>query len=162
MKTKVNVPRSGIVLSVVLQGLLFSGGAEAAQSVEAGLLQLPNVKIQSATPQQVQAIARQGKAASQSGVRAFKDKDTGRDREQTPEEMVEDGAASAAAPAPSATIFSPVKGGVAALLDENYLSNAVVTKGASGKLDMECVTGTAAANKALAGGNSKKEHRHDH
>ena len=130
--------------------------------MEAGLLQLPNVKIQRATPQQVQAIASQGKAVSQSGARAFKDKDTGRDREQTPEEMVDDGAASAAAPAPSATIFSPVKGGVAALLDENYMSNAVVTKGASGKLDLECVSGTAAANKALIRGNSKQEHRHDH
>ena len=43
MKTKVNVPRSGMALSVLLQGLIFAAGAQVAfsalatQSAETGL-----------------------------------------------------------------------------------------------------------------------------
>ncbi|HEX9390128.1 MAG TPA: hypothetical protein VF928_02310 [Usitatibacteraceae bacterium] len=166
MKKKVNVPRSGISLSVLLQGLILAAGAQvafaapAAQPAETGLLKLPNVKIQNATPQQIQA-ANQKSTSTKAAVRAFKDKETGRLRDQTPEEMVEDGIASAAAaPSEPLAIIDGPKGGVAALLDENFMTNAVVTKDAAGNLHMECVTGKDAA-KTLVNGKAVKEHRHD-
>lgn len=166
MKTKVNVPRSGIVLSVFLQGLVFAAGAHAAQAappVEAGLLQLPNVKIQVATPKQIEAAALQRKnSATTSGVRAYKDKDTGHFRQQTPEEMIEESAASTPMSSEPVAIIAPLKGGVAALLDESFMSNAVVHKDASGKLQMECVTGKDAVAKSLIGGKTIKGHGHDH
>ena len=82
MKTKVNVPRSGIALSGLLLGFIFAAGAQiaiaapAAQPAESGLLKLPNVKIEKATPQQIMAANKTSKT-SQKAVRAFKDKDSG-------------------------------------------------------------------------------------
>lgn len=168
MRTKVNVPRSGIALSVLLQGLIFAAGAQCAfaapvaQPVDAGLLKLANVKIVTATPQQVEAIAAPTKSTTKTGVRAYKDHETGKFREQTPEEMVEEAAASAAMPSPSAAVVSTSKGGVAVMLDESFMSNAVVTKDTSGKLQMECVTGSGATAKALVNDKSVKGHGHDH
>lgn len=167
MKTKVNVPRSGIALSVLLQGLIFAAGAQvafaapAAQPAETGLLKFTNVKIERATPQQVQAAA-QKTNASKNAVRAFKDKDSGRLRDQTPEEMVEDGIASAAAaPSEPTAIIDGPHGGVAAILDESFMSNAVASKDANGNLHLDCVTGKAATGKALVNGKAVKGHRHD-
>lgn len=166
MKTKVNVPRSGIAWSGLLQGLILAAGAQVAIAgptalpSEAGLLKLSNVKIQNATPQQVAAAEKQS-ASSKSAVRAFKDKDSGKLREQTPEEMVEEGVASAAAPPQQpVAVFDGPAGSVGALLDEAFMANAVARKDASGKLHMECVTGHNAA-KTLANGKVMKEHNHD-
>jgi hypothetical protein len=165
MRTKVNVPRSGIVLSVLLQGLVFAAGAHAAPAappVEAGVLKLSNVKIQTATPAQLEAIAAPSKATTKSGLRAYKDHESGHFREQTPEEMVEAGAATAAAPAPTAAMVRSSKGGTAVMLDETFMSNAVVTKDASGKYQLDCVVGTEATAKALANTKTVKGHGHDH
>ena len=165
MKTKVNVPRPGIALSALLQGLIFAAGAQvafaapAAQPVETGLLKLPNVKIQNATPQQVQAAAQRANAANV--VRAYKDKDSGKLRDQTPEELLEEGAASVAMPSEPSAIITPAKGGVAALLDESFMTDAVASKDAAGNVQMECVTGKGAAAKAIVNGKAVKEHRHD-
>lgn len=173
MKTKVNVPRSGIAWSVLLQGLMFAAGAQVAfaaqpaQPAETGLLKLPNVRIENATPTQVQAAAKAGKGNVQAGVRAFKDKDSGNLRDQTPEEMVEDGvasqqqAAAKAAPTQAASVISSSTGRAVVLVDESFMSNTVAAKDASGKLTMECVTGKDAATKAIAGGKSVKEDHHD-
>ena len=167
MKTKVNVPRSGITLSGLLLGFIFAAGAQiaiaapAAQPAESGLLKLPNVKIEKATPQQIMAANKTSKT-SQKAVRAFKDKDSGNLRDQTPEEMVEDGIASAAmSPAEPVAIINGPMGGVAALLDENFMSNAVASRDAAGNLHMDCVTGKGAGSKAVVNGKIVKGHRHD-
>lgn len=173
MKTKVNEPRSGMALSVLLQGLIFAAGAQvaiaapAAQPAEAGLLKFTNVKIERASPAQVQAAGKPGKGNMQSGMRAFKDNDTGNLRDQTPEEMVDDGiasqsqaAAQVAANQPTA-VMSSTTGRSVVMIDESYMSNSVAVRDVSGKLTMECVTGKDAATKAIAGSKSVKEHRHD-
>ena len=169
MRTKVNVPRSGIALSTLLQGLIFAAGAQcafaapAAQSAETGLLKLANVKIQSATPEQIKAAAAQkNNATATSGVRAYKDKDSGKLRDQTPEEMIEEGAPAVASTSETAVIITPSKGGVAAQLDESFMSSAVATKDAAGNLHMDCVIGKDATSKALVNGKAIKGHRHDH
>ena len=65
-------------------------------------------------------------------------------------------------PSPSAAFVSTSKGGVAVMLDETFMSSAVVTKDASGKLQMECVTGSGATANALVNGKTVKGHGHDH
>lgn len=165
---KVNVPRSGIALSVLLQGLIFAAGAQVAFAAptalpaESGLLKLPNVKIQNATQQQIETMsAQKSQAPAKSAVRAYKDKDTGKLRDQYPEEMQEESAAAVARSSEPAAIIAPAKGGVAALLDESFMTDAVASKDSSGHLHMECVTGKGAVAKALVTGKAGKEHRHD-
>jgi hypothetical protein len=173
MRTKITVPRSGTVLSVLLKSLVLAAGvqcafaAPVAQPAQTGLLQLSNVRIQAATPQQIEALAAQKKATGKTELRAFKDHESGNFREQTPEEMNEGGAPSAARSAgpsadPSGIAIATSKGGVAMMLDESFMSNAVVTKDASGKLQMDCVVGTGAAKQALVNGKTVKGHGHDH
>jgi hypothetical protein len=173
MSMKAKAPRSGAQLSLLLQGLILAAGAQfacaasAAEPAQTGLLKLPNVRIENASPAQVNAAAKASKGNAQAGVRAFKDKDSGNLRDQTPEEMVEDGITSAqqsmakAAAAPAAAITSSTTGRAVVLVDESFMSNTVAVKDASGKLTMECVTGKDAATKSIAGAKSVKEHSHD-
>jgi hypothetical protein len=169
MRTKITVPRSGTALSVLLKGLVLAAGAQcafaapASQPAQTGLLQLSNVKIQAATPQQIEALAASQKASSKTDARAHKDHEGSELREQTPEEMIAAGAASVArSAAPSGVVVPTFKGGTAVLLDESFMSNAVVTKDASGNLQMDCVVGPNAAKQALVNGKTVKGHGHDH
>jgi hypothetical protein len=46
-------------------------------------------------------------------------------------------------------------------LTEDSMVYSVVTKKADGSLDMQCVTGSDAANKVINGKSTKQEHKHD-
>jgi hypothetical protein len=168
MRLKVTAPRSGVTVSRVLQGLIFIAGAQCAsaaptsQPSDEGLLKLPNVKIQKATPQQISTINAPVKPTTKPGFRAYKDPVTGSLVEQ-PDNDINEPLASASltksAPGTSSKIVGTSKGGVAIMLDDTFMSNAVVTKDASGKLDLDCVTGTPA--KALSNSKTAKAHKHD-
>ena len=100
MRSKARTPRTGLPLSALLNGLILLAGAPAAVAGDVpsanGLLQLPNVRIETATPKQQAQAARMGSSV-QSGMRAYVNPVTGELRDQTPEEMMESGAASAKA-----------------------------------------------------------------
>lgn len=170
MKTKARVPSPGIALSRILQGLAavaLAQGAIAAPPAlphEGGLLTLSNVRIESASTRQLADVARAAPAA-QAGVRGYKDKQSGRLREQTPEEMISEAAESAAAFAPSfgaKSMFTPAGGGIAIELDDTFMTNAVASRDASGRLRMQCATGEAPTQDRLLKVGARKEHRHDH
>jgi hypothetical protein len=169
MRTKFKMPRFGIAISVLLQGLLlatFAPGANAepmSQPAPTGLLTFSNVRIESMTPAQAAAVEKPSTPAS--AYRAFKDKDSGKLRDQTPEEMVEEGAAvqrkAATAPAPAGTLVKSASGRAIMLLGESFMSDAVAVKDASGKLEWDCIGDKKAAARALAEGKLAKEPHHE-
>jgi hypothetical protein len=168
MRLKVNMPRSGIATSSILQGLIFVAGVQCAyaspeaQLTDEGILKLPNVKIQTATPQQISAINAPVKATAKPGFRAYKDPVTGNLVEQPDDNLNEPQAAaplSKSGFASGAKAASTSKSGKTILLDDSFMSNAVVTKNASGKLDLDCVVGDHA--KLLPNSKTVKAHKHD-
>jgi hypothetical protein len=168
MRLKVNTPRSGVTISRVLQGLIFMASAQCAFAAPAsppsdeGVLKLPNVKIQTATPQQIAAINAPLKQTAKPGFRAYKDPVTGNLIEQPDDDANEPQAAaplSKSGPASGAKAVSTSKSGKAIMLDDSFMSNAIVTKDASGKLDLDCVTGDHA--KSLPNSKTAKAHKHD-
>jgi hypothetical protein len=167
MRTKAIVPKSGLALSGVLQGLLLLAGAQVALAAppavthEGGLLKLKNVRIEAASPAQALEASRTNPVAGQAGLRAFIDPVTGQLREQGSEEMI-DQAKAAPAPVAAKSTFTTSFGAVGVMLDESYMSNAVVTKDASGKARLQCVTGAEAAQSQVLKGQAGKAHNHDH
>jgi len=122
-----------------------------------GLLVLPNVKILTATPAQRQMAA----PVSASVGRAFKDRDTGQLRAPTPEELIEIGS-QPELPATPAVILTLPNGTRAAQLGDEALSHSIVHRDAAGKLERQCVAGSAAMSRALTTGITQEAHRHDH
>jgi hypothetical protein len=165
MRSKANVPGSGMVLSgaLLLAGAQVALAAPPAVNHEGGLLKLHNVRIETASPAQVAQAARMGPAAGQAGLRAYKDPDSGELRSQTPEEMMEAATAKSAPMSGAAkSMFLTPSGAIAATLDETYMSNATATKDASGKVQMQCVNDAAVAGERVLEGKAGKAHRHDH
>jgi len=167
MRSKARTPRTGLPLSALLNGLILLAAAPAAVAGDIapsanGLLQFPNVRIETATPQQQAQAARMGSPA-QSGMRAYKDPVSGELRDQTPEEMMESGAASAKAASFSAPRFSYTlaSGATVMALDESFMSNAIASKDANGKVSFQCLDGRESVAQAITG-KAAKEHRHDH
>ena len=167
MRSKARTPRTGLPLSALLNGLILLAAAPAAVAGDAlpsanGLLQLPNVRIETATPQQQAQAARMGSSV-QSGMRAYKDPVSGELRDQTPEEMMESGAASAKAATFSSPKFSYTlaTGATVMPLDESFMSNAIASKDAAGKVRFQCLDGRESVAQAITG-KAAKEHRHDH
>jgi hypothetical protein len=164
MRSNCRLPRSGKALSAVLAGVALLAGAQAASAQssahpEAGVLRLPNVRVELAGQGRLTDTLRPG---SQAGFRAYIDPVTGELRDQTPEEAAEGGLAKAAKGAKSApATFSLPGGGIGVTLDESHMANAVVVKNADGTLSMQCVTGSKAASEVL-NGKAGKAHRHDH
>jgi hypothetical protein len=153
-------------LSAALTGVALLAGAQVASAQsnahpEAGVLRLPNVRVELAGQGRVTDTLRPG---SQAGFRAYIDPTTGELRDQTPEEAAEGGLAksakSAGAKSAPAT-FSLPGGGIGITLDESHMANAVVVKNADGTMGMQCVTGAKAASEVL-NGKAGKAHRHDH
>lgn len=166
MRSKAKVPGPGTVIS----GVLLLAGAQVALAAppvlhhEGGLLKLHNVRIEAASPSQAAEAARKGPVAGQAGLRAFIDPQSGELRAQTPEEMMEAATVKAAPMSGAAkSVFLTPAGGIAAMLDETYMSNAIVTKDASGKAHMQCVTeDPKATSRRVLEGHAAKGHRHDH
>ena len=164
MRSKARTPRTGLPLSALLNGLILLAGAPAAVAGDVpsanGLLQLPNVRIETATPQQQAQAARMG-SPTQSGMRAYKDPVSGELRDQTPEEMMESGAASAkAASFSSPKSYTLASGATVMPLDESFMSNAIASKDANGKVSFQCLDGRESVAQAITG-KAAKEHRHD-
>ena len=116
-----------------------------APEVRAGVLVLPNVRIQAATPEQMKLVT--GRAADQG--RAYKDADTGKLRSPTPEEMIQASAEPEPA-SPPVEVRTLADGTRVAALGEEAMLHSVVRRTAAGTLQQECVTGSAAATKAMA------------
>jgi hypothetical protein len=147
---------------VALHGVAWAACAQAvcaappALPSKDGLLVLPNVRVETAS----QPVEGRGTVA-QSGMKAYKDHETGQLRKATPEEQQEEAATAAPANnAAGAQVFTWSGGRKSAALDESFMSYAVVRKGADGKLEQVCVTGESAAQHALHAKPAKKEH-HD-
>lgn len=86
------------------------------------------------------------------GMRAFKDKETGRLRNPTAQEMEELAAEESAAPtaAPAAiTVRTLTNGMKVATLDESFLTYSVATKSASGRVTTDCVENSHQADAAI-------------
>jgi len=111
---------------------------------KSGLLVLPNVRVEAAAvPVTTTGRGTRGDA----GVRAYRDEQTGRLRNANQEELTIEAAQTPRAndPAGATVMFLP-DGRVRALLDESFLSNAVVHRTADGRLVMECLPGDSQAN----------------
>ena len=163
MKSKPRVPAARLLRLAVLQALVAAAPAAMAAAPElrseGGLLVLPNVKVEMAQ----QPVDSKPMLARQSGMKAYKDHETGQLRKVTPEEMQEEAMTTPLDNnAAAARVTSSDTGRKSALLDESFMSYAVVRKGDDGKLDMQCVTGEAQAKIALKGKVVAKEHRHAH
>jgi hypothetical protein len=165
MKAEKNVALSRAARLVLMQGVLVAGAQVAFAAPpqlpsEGGLLVLPNVKVENAA-KPIDGTA--GKTAVTSGMKAYRDADTGKLRRPTADDLLAEAAATPApAAAPSARITTSADGRRSAQLDESFMSYAVVSRNTSGKLDMQCVTGEEQARKALAGAVTRKEHGHAH
>ena len=131
-----------------------------APLAQADTLQLPNVRIITPTDAQRTAMSKWDAQAASGSMRAYKDPESGELRSQTPEEAVAAGGHSKSAARGEPISFTSPYGGTI-MLDESYMINSVVTRDASGKVQMQCVTGGNAALEMLMT-KSVKEHRHDH
>ncbi|HKW85349.1 MAG TPA: hypothetical protein VJN68_16495 [Burkholderiaceae bacterium] len=165
MKAGKNAVLPRAVRLALMQGA-FVAGAHAAFAAppqlpsEGGLLVLPNVKVENAA-KPIDGMA--SKTAATSGMKAYRDAETGKLRRPTADDLLAEAAATPApAAAPSARITTGANGRRSAQLDESFMSYAVVSRNASGKLDLQCVTGEEQVRKALAGAIDRKEHAHAH
>ena len=122
-----------------------SADERPATDARAGLLVLPNVRVQTATPEQVRRAT--GGSADQG--RAYKDQGTGQLRMPTPEELIQASHEPEAASPPVEVRMLPDGTRVAALGAES-MAHSVVSRSADGTLQKECVTGPSAAAKALS------------
>ena len=109
-----------------------------------GLLLLPNVRVEAATV----PVTTTGRGTrADAGVRAYRDEQTGRLRNASPEELIIEAAESPRANDPAgATVIIMPDGRVRALLDESFLSNAVVHRLPDGRLVMQCLPGDSQAS----------------
>lgn len=126
---------------------------------EGGLLVLPNVKVEMAQ----QPVDGKPMLGRQNAMKAYKEQDTGKLRKITPEEQQDEAQSTPLDNnAAAATVTTAAGGRKSALLDESFMSYAVVRRGEDGKLDTQCVTGEAQAKTALKGKVVAKERRHAH
>lgn len=163
MRSKARLPGFGMALSVLLCGTAVALPAQAENAARpAGQLQFPNVTMAPATPQQMQQAARIDGRGTQ-GLRAYIDPETNQLRGQAPEERFQTPEMSAAKSRSKATLIArpSATGGVLMEVDESVMSYSMVTRGAGGKIVMQCVTGEEAARAALLRG-FVKEDRHEH
>ena len=115
---------------------------------QAAAWNFPNVVISQATVPAVESPA-----AASAGMRAFKDKETGKLRHPTAQEMAEmaaEDAAAAPAAAPAAVSVRRLSNGmVAATLDESFMTNSVATKSSTGHVHTDCAADAASAEAAI-------------
>jgi hypothetical protein len=167
MRTKARLPGLGLAFSTLFGGMALLAAvpalADPAAQSEAGLLRLPNVRFQAATPLQIQQAARlDGRITA--GMRAYIDPESNELRDQFPEEMhFTPEAVSKRARAKGSFAKSSLAlpgGGVGMEVDEDAMSYSVVSRDSLGKIHMQCVTGEKAALSAMR--KPVKEDRHDH
>lgn len=154
---------AGHPLAIAGAMLAIAAGTQAALAAppeltsQGGLLVLPNVRVEMAT----QPVDAKVGSSRELGMRAYKDRETGALRKQTPEEMIQEAAAEPRTNnAAGARVTVSSTGRKSAVLDESFMSYAVVRKADDGSIDMQCVTGESQAQAALKGKVVAKEHRH--
>lgn len=120
-----------------------------------------------------QAASRQAQAPqvqAQQGMVVVRDADTGELRAPTPSEAralhPRTNASAAAAAAPPPKMLTGPGGRRSVQLGERHMVYSVVTRGADGKLDEQCVHGAHAAEHAVKGAHEHsatkpEDHRHD-
>lgn len=164
MRSKLRLPGSGWALSAAVGCAALAAGLPAqagnAAHPAAGVLRMPNVRVEMATPSQVQQAARID--ASAPGMRAFIDPETNELRDPRPEEMLAppEAMSRSRAKAAVAKTFASPKGGRVMEVDESVMSYSLVSRDAAGRARMQCVTGEQAALAALA--KPAQEDRHGH
>jgi len=126
-----------------------------------GLLVFPNVRIeQSAVPVDANRVAN---APGTAGMRAYRDQQTGKLRNATPEELVIEALETPSANDANDATVVVTANGKRALLGDSFMSNAIVQRDADGRLRTYCVPGDATnavfLDKMLS---TAKEARHDH
>ncbi len=144
-RTAIRLAAVPVLFLSVMIGSPATAGDTAAPGPRAGVLVLPNVRIQSATPAQLV----QASAWTQAQGRAFKDEETGQLRAPTPEELIQAAREPEAVSAPVEVRTLPDGTRVAALGEES-MAHSVVHRDANGTLHKECVAGARSAAKALA------------
>jgi hypothetical protein len=167
MRSRSRLPRSGMALCAIFQGTVLLAGAQIAWAdtnahPAAGALQLPNVRLETASPRQIAEANAPIVNPARPAVRAYKDPVSGQLRDQTPEEAMEGSMSKQAVSRSSAKAAtkSP-SGGNIMPLDETFMMNSVATKSADGTIDMQCLTGHDTPVEAMAKGKAGKAHRHD-
>jgi hypothetical protein len=162
MKSKARRPACGLAVSALLLAgapLAFAQTAQAPASN--GALQFPNIRVLTASPEMKAQAARSDGAMR--GMRAYIDPETNELRDQRPEEMLAGpeamGKSTRAKAAMPKGLVSP-SGGKVLEVDESVMSYSLVTRDASGRSHMQCVTGEQAALAALV--KPAKGDRHDH
>lgn len=162
MKRKSSAAACAAALPVLLFAASALAGDGTPPSQQAGLLVLPNVKVQYANAAQREIAA---SVTPLSGMRAFKDRETGQLRGATPEEMVEMG--NEGPPSPSARARAKAQpsrvlsnGTRAATLGAAGLSYSVVARDAAGNLEAACARNEDTVQKVLSGQAIAKEDRH--
>ena len=160
MRVKICLPLRGKAAGVILgaAALMTAGGALAEMSpqLKAALQKLGNVRVETAATPAAVSQPTPGSA----GLRAFKDPVTGELVEPEAGEIVSDRSKSAPAHGAPIVAYRPMLGGIRVELDESFMVNAVVSKGADGKLEMQCV-GAEHAAAMMRDGKAGKAHRHD-
>ena len=141
--------------------LAFASAGAVAEDQKAatdnnGLMVFPNVTVVDAP-----AAAPTAPAAAAAGMRVQKDKDTGKLRVPTGEEVAELEAQAPTEPAAQVEVRTSASGVKSARLNEAYMSYSVVNKNADGELVEQCVTGEAAAEHALHRVDAIEEVRHE-
>jgi len=140
---------------------LIAGAATAGEPAplpsRAGLLVLPNVRVESAAAADQRALRQESLAAS--GLRAFKDRDTGLLRAPTAEERAEIAAEAPVVQGP-VQVLVRANGTKVAMPGESAMTFNVARRTADGQLVEDCVTGPDAASRVLASPAVHREHDH--
>jgi hypothetical protein len=137
-------------IAVAIATALGSVSASAADTAgnQAAAWNFPHVMISQAA-----APAVESPAAAAAGMRAFKDKETGKLRHPSAQEMAEmaaDDAAAAPAAAPAAMSVRTLSNGmITATLDESFMSYSVATKSSTGHVHADCAADAHEANAAI-------------
>ncbi|HEY9066248.1 MAG TPA: hypothetical protein VIO33_14785 [Burkholderiaceae bacterium] len=154
---------------VVLHVAMAVAGAQVALAAppqlpsEGGLLVLPNVRVENAAKPVDALSGKTSSAAGTSGMKAYRDPETGKLRRPTADDLLDEASAAQPSAAPSVRVTTSADGRRSAQSDESFMSYAVVTRDAGGRLDMQCVTGEQQARKALtrnAGKAKERDHAH--
>lgn len=122
--------------------------ADATSDGQASAWNFPNVVISKAESPAVETSA-----TASPGMRAFKDKETGRLRNPTAQEMADMAAADAAAApaaAPEAVSVRTLSNGMtAATVGESFMSYSVATKSSTGHIHTDCAADAHKADAAI-------------
>jgi len=119
-----------------------------------GLLLFPNVRIEAAPA----AVATKPGSRGESGLKAYRDAQTGGLRQVSAEELLQEAMQQPQSNNPAGAVVTRMPDGrLSAQLDDSFLASAVVQKLEDGRLVMQCVPGESQASAWLKKAVSAKE-----